>query len=656
MDTEQAAETKETKIKPYDSSSLARFLTFKETNRYGYVHLTNEVSYSQYEIIRDNIMDKNFTFAVPYFSDGSEKIFFSLPYILADATYRNTDVDTKDVQVKSDNPGSLDWIPLIRGALRNYLKVNGFEEIMNDIRRELIDMGHVLTKEVDGETKIVNLLNIIRPADIMDIQDGGIAEITYPTYEDMLKNRDEWKDSWDDIEELRMVMESMQRKTYKVYEWWTIDEFVVAGEKKRTRGCIKFLDKSIMTSAGFEATENWQPAVELERFASPYFEKITLKKKLKKLKSAGLIENDDQIRIFPYEEQRLVKVNGRWMGMGYYELLRQEGKAFNRTLNEKLQYDEVLHKGIVVHTKSPYTSSQKGSGRGLESDIMNRIQTGAVVSIKAGEKMDRLNLGSLTADFLMTAEHWFKLARQKVGVSETAIGDRLPSNTTATVGVLNEKQSKNAFDIVNEQQGIYFANLFTRFKIKEIIEDITEEEWTKITGDKDELTRMEESFIDNLVHNSVNAAAATGKIIPNSSVMPPEELQRIKDSVKLVRSKQGESRFAQFKKDIIENFDFNVSFVIGNDMFDRQATLNAVQSAIDTVSANPMSELDMNKLVELKLDLMDINPSGFRKSPEQIQRDREMAIAAAAGQNSIGSEQPIETPAKTFGQNNAMTI
>lgn len=109
------------------------------------------------------------------------------------------------------------------------------------------------------------------------------------------------------------------------------------------------------------------------------------------------------------------------MGMGYYELLRHEGKAFNRTLNEKLQYDEILHKGIIVHTKSPFTSSQKGSGRGLESDVMNRIQSGAVVSIKAGEKLDRLNLGSLTADFIMTAEQWFKLARQKVGVSETAI-------------------------------------------------------------------------------------------------------------------------------------------------------------------------------------------------------------------------------------------
>lgn len=648
-------ESKAVAKREYDSSSLAHFLTFINTHTYGYVRLTNEVTYSQYRVIQDNILDKNFTFSVPYFQDGSEKTFFSLPYIIADATYRNTDIDTKDVQLKSDNVAALDWIPLIRGALRNYLKVNRFEEVMNDIRRELIDMGHVITKEVAGETKIVNLLNVIRPAEIMDLQDGGIAEVTYPTYEDMLLNKEEWKDKWDEIEELHTVLESMQRKTFRVYEWWTHDEFIVGGEKKRTRGCIKFLDKSFMETAGVTLPSNWTPACELERFASPHFEKVVLKKKLEQMKKAGLIENGDQVRIFPYEEQRLVKVQGRWMGMGYYELLRHEGKAFNRTLNEKLQYDEILHKGIIVHTKSPFTSSQKGSGRGLESDVMNRIQSGAVVSIKAGEKLDRLNLGSLTADFIMTAEQWFKLARQKVGVSETAIGDRLPSNTTATVGVLNEKQSKNAFDIVNEQQGIYFQSLFSRFKIKGIIEDITEDEWTKITGDKDELNRMEEAFIDNLVNMSVAKAAQTGQFVPDASVLPPEEMQKIKDSVKMVRARQGESRFAQFKKDLIKDFDLMVSFYITNDSFDKQTTLNAVQAAIDTVSANPMSEMDVNKLIELKLDLMDLNSGGFRKSPEQIQQDRKMAMMAAQGGQTPGAQPTPLSPAQSFGNNNAQT-
>lgn len=641
-----------------DTESVAKFLTYKNTHQSMSVNLTDGVSYNQREVIKENILDRNFTFSVPYF-DGTdeEKTFFSLPFIIADATYRNTDIDTKDVNVKSDNLAALGWIPLIRGAVRNYLKVHRFEETMNLCRRELIDMGHILSKEVNGDTLPVNLLNIIRPADILDLQNGGLIESTYLTYLDMLSNKNDWKDSWDEIEEVKSVLDSNQRKLFRVFEWWTMDYFMVAGEKKYTRGCIKYLDKSLMETTLPELPENWTPAIELERFASPHFERVVNKKLLKKLKAQGLIEFEDQIRIFPYEEERLVTVPGRWMGMGYYELLRNEGKAFNRTLNEKLQYDEILHKGITVHTKSPFSSNIKGSGRGLEADVMNRIQSGAVISIKSGEKLDRLNMGSLTADFIATAEYWFKLARQKVGVSETAIGDRLPSSTTATVGVLNEKQSKNAFDIVNEQQGIYFQNLFTRFKIKDIIDEITEEEWAKIIGDKDELERMENAFIENLVNESVAKAAQNGTFTPEASVLPDEEMQRIKDAVKLVRSAQGESRFAQFKKELIKDFDFFVSFYITNDSYDRQVILNAVQNSIDTVAKNPMSEIDMDKLIELKMELMDLNIAGIRKSPEKIQQEREMAIAAAQSANpqNIPGVQPTENIGKSFGQTNKMT-
>ena len=67
-------------------------------------------------------------------------------------------------------------------------------------------------------------------------------------------------------------------------------------------------------------------------------------------------------------------------------MLCHEGKAFNRTLNEKLQYDEVLHKESQFILSPPFFIECQGSGRGLESDVMNRIQSGAVISIKAGEK------------------------------------------------------------------------------------------------------------------------------------------------------------------------------------------------------------------------------------------------------------------------------
>jgi hypothetical protein len=626
------------------SERVARFHTYINTHSRMTVNLTSQVAYDQRSIIEENILDKNFKFSVPTFTDGTEKMYFSIPYIIADATYRNTDMDTKDVQVKSDNYAAVGWIPLIRGAVKNYLKVYHFDEVMNDIRRELIDMGHVMTKEVMGETKIVNLLNIIRPAEIMNLQDGGLAEAVYMTWDDILLNKEEWKKSWKEIEQVKMVADSMQRKTFRVYEWWTTDTF----NGKKGKGVIKYLDCSMFDATLSDSPTNWQPYIELESFACPDTEKVQNKVRLKKMIAAGLAKGDQE-PIFPYEEERLVKINGRWMGMGYYELLRVEGKAFQKTMNEKLRYDELLHKGVMVHTKSPFNS--KGTGRGLDSDIINRIQTGTMISIKSGEKLDRLNLGTLTADFLATAEAWFKLARQKVGVSETAIGDRLPASTSATTSVINERQSKNAFDIVNEQQSIFFEKLFTRFKIKEIIDEITEDEWTKIIGDKEEFQRMEESFIENLVNAGIQNATQTGMIAPMSSSLPPEEVDQLKQAVTTLRGRQGESRFAQFKKDMIADFDFNVSFYFDSRPFDKQVIINSIDQTINAIQGNPMSEIDANKLIEMKADIMGLDVVSIRKSPEKIQADKDAMIAAQNPQ--MPAAATPEMPGKVFGQANA---
>ena len=59
-------------------------------------------------------------------------------------------------------------------------------------------MGHLLTKIVNGKPKIVNLLNTIIPSHVDTVQDLGLIEATFPTYSDLLKEKDgKYKDQWD---------------------------------------------------------------------------------------------------------------------------------------------------------------------------------------------------------------------------------------------------------------------------------------------------------------------------------------------------------------------------------------------------------------------------------------------------------------------------
>lgn len=649
------------------TKSLARFSTFINEYAEGRVGITNEVHYTIRDILKDNELERNMSFAYPYDENGNKKYFFSLPYIIADAIYKNTDIDTKDIQIRSDMLEAAAWLPLLRGAVSHYLKKTYYGTMINSFRKELIDNGHVLVKEVDNESKIVPLLNIVRPPHIEDLQDGGLAERNLMTWEDMLVNKEAWKDSWAKIEKLHEMMESQQKKTFVVYEWWTVDEFQRGDQWFTTKGCIKFLDCTEYDEENPDDAESWTAYEELERFATPNSVVPVSKKRLKKLQECGWIADGEKLEpVYPYEEQVLIRVPGRWLGMGMYELLRPETEAYIKTLNEKLLYDEMLHKGVLVHKRAPFSSNQRGTGRSLEADIINRIQTGTLISIKAGESIDRLNIGSLTADFLSSANAWFEIARRKAGVTETSVGETLPASTPATIGVLNERQGKTAFDIVNEQQGLFLERLFTRFKLQSILEELSEEEEVIIAGGPDELRKMEDAFVENLVNVNIQKAVNKGKITPNSSSISDEDYGIIKEAVHTVRSQYGDQRPMEFDKEFASKFLLYAKFDITNEAFDKQIILQALQEAINTVTQNPTLELDSSKLIEAKLDIMGISPLKFRKSPEKIMEEQMQAIefaqaeaAAKAGTTSAvnanpQAPRPVQGEAKTFGESNQL--
>lgn len=664
------ASDNQSKPKPMsrENKSLARFMTFLTEYAPGRVSITNEVSYSIRNILKDNALERNMSFAVPYDDNRNRKIFFSLPYIIADAIYKNTDIDTKDIQIRSDMLEAANWLPLLRGAVSHYLKKTYYGTIINSFRQELIDNGHLVVKEVDNESKIVNLLNIVRPPHIEDLQDGGLAEKNLLTWEDMLANKTEWEHCWDKIEQIKEIMDSMQKKTFVVYEWWTVDEFLRGEEWVTTKGCIKYLDFEHYEEKVPQEAEGWTPYIELERFSTPYFVVPSSKKRLAKLKKVGWIgEAETMEPVYPYEEQYLIRVPGRWLGMGIYELLRPETEAYIKTLNEKLLYDEMLHKGVLVHKRAPFSGNQRGTGRSLEADIINRIQTGTLISIKAGESIDRLNIGSLTADFLSSANAWFEIARRKAGVTETSVGETLPSSTPATIGVLNERQGKTAFDIVNEQQGLFLERLFTRFKLSSIMDELSEDEEVIIAGGVDELRKMEDAFIENIVNVGIQKAVNEGRIMPNSSSISEQDHALIKEAVHTVRSQYGDQRPMEFDRDFASKFHLYAKFYVTNESFDKQIILQALQEAINTVSQNPTLELDSSKLIETKLDIMGINPLQFRKSPEKIMQEQMQAVqmaqaqaqAEAAGTNAVNmnSQAKARRPqgeAKTFGEANQL--
>jgi hypothetical protein len=637
----------------------------------GRVRLSPDVEYNLQDVIFSNIKNFNRQFEEPYYADKTKKLFYPLSYIMARTLFENTDIDTKDMNLRAENPQSVDIAALIKPALKQYLKDYDYGEDLNLIRQELINMGHVIVKEVNNESKIVDLRNIIRPPHMMGIQDGSFVEKVLMTWEDMLESKTAWEEHWDLVEEIHEVMigtttpiidgetikgqsTSKGRKLpvsggsettyFVVYEYWTRDNFKVGGKELFTKGVIKYLDTMILRPDDNQDAFNWTPQIELERFASPESARIKNQKRLKEFKKLGLTVNGDEERIYPYEEQRLVTVPGRWLGVGVYELTTPMQEQFNEILNDKRRMDQLVHKGILVHRQP-----SNGDSSGLTQEFINSLSTGAIISVEQDEDLTRLNLGSMTIDFIASADKIFELARQAAGVTASGTGEELPASTTATVAVANQQKAKTTFDIIIEQQALFFERLFERFKLKSILSNMTTEEWIQLSGDPMELNAIEEQYIRNYAHNQVNEAIKRGEFVQEG------EIDQLIEVIKSQR--EGKPRFVQIIDEMIKNLRFTVEFFVSNESFDKLNRIRELQQAIQNAIQDPNNTLSITRLQQEVLDLLNLSGSRFKMTQQEIQQKQEneqrMAMLQSKGVGSMQSNPTVLNEGQRFGNNNA---
>ena len=616
-----------------------------DSYRRGTVQITKGVSYNLEDVIADNFLSINAKYSEPNFSDGTPKEYFDIARILSTRIKAATDIDTKDIQLAAENPQAIGVADLIKGAVRHQLKVQDWGEKFNQVGDELVDMGHVIIKKVNNETKIVDLRNVIRPPHVLDIQEGGICERVFLTWDDVLANKKNWKENWSDIEALKEKLDKENKTYFTTYELWTMDNFKTKGGEKYTKGCIVYLDRSLLEEEADSSADSWSPYLELDRYVTPEKEKVQSKKKLKQLREQGYLgAKEDEEPIYPYDEQRFVTLPGRWLGAGVHEICRPLQKAYNRNMNNKIRFDELNHKGVTVLNKSAI-----GKGKSLTQDALNSLEYGGVVAIKNDESLQRLNFGNLIGEFLQTADKFFELARQMVGVTAQGAGEELPASMPATTAAINQQVAKTTYDVVIEQQSLLWARYFRRFELKSVVEEITLEDWAKIEGDPRDLEELEERFVDNLAKDRIAKAMdanpdAKIKLFQRygwRSDFPEEELEMVKEAIREARRKMGGIRFAQIKKDLIKDANFNIVFYVNNESFDKISKIKELMALRAEALQNPNSSLSAEKLEESILDLMNLGGKQFKKTDREKQA---LMMAMQQQQAPIGEAVPEQVP------------
>lgn len=587
-----------------------RFVNFYNKYHDGEVQVSRDVRYNLTDIINKVRRLRAGVFQDGLYPDGTEKYFYNIGWIMEQNLFKQSRVRSKNIDMFPLTEKSVAATPLIKAAVRQYLEDSKYDAVLENLEMDFIGEGHILTEEFDNETHKIELLNVIRPAHVMDFS-SGFAHKKFKTVEFMESK------TWLNQPEVNKIiaLQDIEGGNLVTYDYLQYGEF----KGKKTWFIETWLDNSLSKPEDDKENSSWDPWIKIQEFESPKTVKIFSKAKLKRFREKGMLgKNEDEMVIPPYKEKRLFERNGRWLGIGTYELLDFIIRDYNEQWNRKRRFDQLANSGVVVHK---YNANGVYS---LTQDIINNMDKGTVVSLDNAESLERLNMGSTQFDFIGQVNKLFELARQMMGIQAALLVEEQAS-TTATASRISNQTAKTTYRMIIDKFADYLSELFTDFKIKQILEDITEEDMVKIAGNKDDLETLMEPFVDQFVKEGLAEGVRRGVVEPGERGSIPQELIEQEKALLAPQVKEITTNlFPKVKKEWIKDFEFLVRFNVANEAMDTAEMITVLNQQIAQTVADPTSQHSADKMREYLFELLNIGGARFKKDEEEKQAAQQL--------------------------------
>lgn len=584
------------------------------------VEVSPGVSYSMRELINKLYRLYNAQFENnPIEPSGFKNIFFRKMWVVYRTLIQGSDLDLKHFNIRSLNGVKVRLVVMLRTMFTSHLSRTFFNEFVDKVMAEMCWFGSSIVKRYNGTVDTVDLRNYITEINIQDPQERKHAEMCYYSYDEVMANEEDWKDSWEEIMNVWEAMKKEGESKFKILEFWTWGKLKENGEVHKI--CVKYLDNTITRKDEFHDADNWVPYIELERFKTPYKRLRTSKLMAKKL---GKYEE-----IFPYEQFDLFRVFGRAIAMGCGELLEGTQEVYNEMFNEKRKLTRKALMGVTVHTA---VQGVNGLTQ-LTQDFISNLTTGSVVTLAPGETLTQEQIDTKGSDFDLMENKIYELMRQIIGITAQGTGEEMPASTSATQASINQQVANTVFDFTRERVHHGMKRLFNNGYAQDIIDELDEEEAVAIVGDP----TMLEEFDKHLVDNAINKWALD---IKNATGMYPlpEEIEMNREQLHTQLMEQGDMRFPQFKKSLLKDMEWMVEFDMTQEAFD----IKQRSDALIAMKSDPASTKSKAKLEDELLSLQGLNPRQYDLSAEEkAQKEQEKMMQLQSQGAMMQSPSPV---------------
>lgn len=537
-----------------------------------------------------------------------EKPFFNILNAICDVENAAKDIDTKDIQITSDDANHYLESWLLSKDIYVWMKEVNFAKTLNDMRDVHTRYGSLLVKKVLKNKELTLELPEWKntTTDQVDIIQGAIIETHWMTANEISK-MSEWKNVDQVLEKLKGKGSGKRVPIYEIRGEFSRATFKDAEGQKYSNKDEKEFSYQLYYVAGNPVESGKKDT--MESFVVLYCE-------------------DDTERVYKYLARK--PKSGRSFGVGVME----EGEEAQVWTN-----DAVLKQARAMEYTTKVigqSASKKLKGRNLNTET----DDGVILEIEEGKPILPLNLlpsGGLNQYGLLITQ-WYDQLQKTTSAYSAQRGDTPPSGTPFRLQATVLQQSNNVFKTLQQELGIFITEIIEDWVMPYLATRLNKEHILAYDFSPEELKEIDNKFTAREANQRAIDEILAGKMVTQEQY--DQWIENYDEFIKQTKSQ----RFIAIPKDFYKNLKVKVTVNITGEQRNKAATLESLNNILITYASNPNLSQDpvasqlLTKIIELSgAGISPITITGAinekaKKDAETMQQNASMQSQGQASQ------------------------
>ncbi len=526
---------------------------------------------------------------------GLEKYWMPLTETIVETVRKTVDIDSKNFQIYTKNQVLPGWAKIQQHVFYDKLRRIRWGPKLNDIiARAIVDGTGVLKACKEWDPKLKKWVRVPQAVDrlnfLCDMSADWLTDAPVKL-ERFIMTPDEFKTYdkvWDNVQ-YAVPVKDVSR----------VDDLQAGGQS-----ALAFTRQETPYVVGFEAwgklpldilTGNEADRMEV-------FDGHAVVSGISGIKGTNVVvhlveKNPDPFGLAPYQEIRMRKCPNRWDGRGVPEQLFGAQEYGNMVVNLRKNNAQILQNGLF----------KAKIGRGITSEVVAQAVAGGIIPVYDMDDLESLPVQDVRQSSYLDEDRITGWAQRQTFASDAVQGAAQPASIAATTATIQDRNSRNAFDLIDEEFGMAFSQFFENFILPYLPEEYDAEETIRITGDASDLATLDEAYVNHVVNGQVLDYVKEHVSVPTPDVVEREK-KRALDKLR----RMGRNRWLKLTKELNDQ-EYGLEVVVVNERIDRALIVQQLKEMYASAASNPNSKYDPDKIMEETLRLMGLDTGNLAK-------------------------------------------